>query len=119
MLAAVMRLHHLFLAAALLVSSAFADSFDCRHCEKHLLPQPIKIVAGRKYARDRRVDVLHLKLDVTPDFAKRTVSGTATMRFKPIALPLAKLELDAVDLNIVEVKAEGAKVAEHEATNEN
>ncbi|MCE2692867.1 MAG: M1 family metallopeptidase [Verrucomicrobiaceae bacterium] len=113
-----MRLHHLLLAAALLVSSAFADSFDCRHCEKHLLPQPIKLIAGRKYARDRRVDVLHLKLDVTPDFVKRTVSGTATMRFKPIALPLAKLELDAVDLNIAEVKAEGAKVAEHEVTNE-
>ncbi len=118
MLAAVMRLHHLLLAAALLASSAFADSFDCRHCEKHLLPQPIKLIAGRKYARDRRVDVLHLKLDVTPDFVKRTVSGTATMKFKPIALPLAKLELDAVDLNIVEVKAEGAKVAEHEVTNE-
>lgn len=108
------------LALALLTafSLASADSFDCRHCEKHLLPQPIKLVAGRKYARDRRIDILHLKLDVTPDFAKRTVAGTTTMRFKPIALPLAKLELDAVDLTITEVKADGAKVAEHEVTNE-
>jgi aminopeptidase N len=108
------------LALALLTafSLASADSFDCRHCEKHLLPQPTKLVAGRKYARDRRIDILHLKLDVTPDFAKRTVAGTTTMRFKPIALPLARLELDAVDLTITEVKADGAKVAEHEVTNE-
>ncbi|MBE7496776.1 MAG: M1 family metallopeptidase [Verrucomicrobiaceae bacterium] len=113
-----MRTHHAFFAVALLVSSVHADSFQCRHCEKHLLPQPIKLVAGRKYARDRRIDILHLKLDVTPDFAKRTVAGTTVMKFKPIALPLARLELDAVDLNITEVKADGAKVAEHEVTNE-
>jgi aminopeptidase N len=100
------------------VSLASADSFDCRHCDKHLLPQPLKLVAGRKYARDRRVDILHVKLDVTPDFAKRTVAGTTTLRFKPIALPLTKLELDAIDLSIAEVKAEGAKVAEHEVTND-
>jgi len=106
------------LALVTLVSLASAESFECRHCEKHLLPQPIKLVTGRKYARDRRIDILHLKLDVTPDFAKRTVAGTTTMRFKPIALPLAKLELDAVDLNITEVKADGAKVAEHEVTHE-
>ncbi|MFN0077628.1 MAG: M1 family aminopeptidase [Prosthecobacter sp.] len=113
-----MRLHHLLLVAAVLSNDVSADSFDCRHCDKQLLPQPIKLIPGRKYARDRRVDVLHLKLDVTPDFAKRTVAGTATMRFKPIALPLTKLELDAVDLQIAQITAEGAKVAEHEVTNE-
>lgn len=118
MLAPVMRTTHLLLAAALLTSSALADSFDCRHCEKQLLPQPIKILPGRKYARDRRADIQHIKLDVTPDFAKRTVAGTATIRFKPIALPLTKLELDAVDLQIAKITAEGAKVAEHEVTNE-
>ena len=101
-----------------LASLAAADSFDCRHCEKHLLPQPVKLVAGRKYARDRRIDILHLKLDVTPDFAKRTVAGTTTMTFKPIALPLGELELDAVGLDIFEVRAEGAKVAEHQVTHE-
>ncbi|MEZ5383940.1 MAG: M1 family aminopeptidase [Prosthecobacter sp.] len=101
-----------------LASLASADSFDCRHCEKHLLPQPIKLVEGRKYARDRRIDILHLKLDMTPDFAKRSVAGTTTMTFKPIALPLTELELDAVDLSIFEVSAVGAKVAEHEVTND-
>lgn len=115
MLAPVMRP---VLALLTFASLAAADSFDCRHCEKHLLPQPVKLVAGRKYARDRRIDILHLKLDVTPDFAKRTVAGTTTMKFKPIALPLERLELDAVDLSITEVKAEGAKVSEHEVTSE-
>ena len=69
----------------------------CRY-DRHLLPTPLTDKPGRKYARDRFVDILHLKLDVTPDFAKRTVSGTATLSFKPIAKPLARLELDSVGL---------------------
>jgi aminopeptidase N len=58
-----------------------------------------------KYAPSREVDVLHLKLDVTPDFRERTVAGTATLRFKPIAKPLAELRLDGVDLRVSEVTA--------------
>jgi len=97
----------------ILGSTALADSLHvCGHCAKHLLPQPLKLVPGRKYARDRRVDIQHVKLDVTPDFTKRTVAGTMTMSFKPIALPLDKLELDAVDLKIKSVLAVGAEVTE-------
>ncbi|MEO6784833.1 MAG: M1 family aminopeptidase, partial [Chthoniobacteraceae bacterium] len=73
---------------------------------------------GRKYARDRFVDILHLKLDVTPDFAKRMVSGTATLTFRPIARPLSGLELDAVGLTIDGITAQGATLAEHELTND-
>lgn len=116
MLDAIMRIPPFILAAALLTLEAAADSIDCLHCNKHLLPQPLKLIPGRKYARDRRADILHVKLDVTPDFAKRTVSGTATLRFKPIALPLEKLELDAVDLKITSITAAGAQVAEHQVT---
>jgi aminopeptidase N len=90
----------------------------CRFGDRHMLPKPLTDKPGRKYARDRRVDVLHLKLDVTPDFVKRTVAGTATLVFKPIAKPLTSLELDAVDLHIEEVTAQGANVAGHEATDE-
>ena len=113
---AIMRIHHLILAAALLTHEAGADSIECLHCAKHFLPQPLKLIPGRKYARDRRADIVHLKLDVTPDFAKRTVSGMATLRFKPVALPLDKLELDAVDLKISSITAVGAQVAEHQVT---
>lgn len=60
---------------------------------------------GFRYAPDRQVDVLHIKLDVTPDFDKRTVSGTTTITFSPIAKPLTQLRLDAADLTIHEVRS--------------
>ena len=113
-----MRIYPFILAVALLCLDAAADSTECLHCDKHFLPQPLKLIPGRKYARDRRADILHVKLDVTPDFAKRTVSGTATLRFKPIAMPLEQLELDAVDLKIASITAVGAQVAEHQVTND-
>src|SRR6187200_2685899 len=97
---------------------AVEDDLVCRYGAEHLLPKPITDKPGRKYARDRFVDVQHLKLDVTPDFAKRTVAGTATLAFKPIARPLSKLELDAIGLTIEEVTAQGAAVAEHGLTDE-
>jgi len=118
MLAAIMRIHFFILALAMLTLEAAGDSSDCLHCDKLLVPQPLKLIPGRKYARDRRADILHVKLDVTPDFAKRTVSGTATLRLKPIALPLEKLELDAVDLQITSITAAGAQVAEHQTTDD-
>jgi aminopeptidase N len=59
----------------------------------------------RKYAPDREVDIEHLTLDVTPDFQKRTVSGSATWKFKPIARPFGELKLDAVALTVSSVTA--------------
>lgn len=101
------------LLSLLISSTTLADSLHtCEHCAKHLLPAVTKLTPGRKYARDRRVDIQHLKLDVTPDFAKRSVAGTMTMTFKPIAMPLDKLELDAVDLAIADVQVTGAKLAD-------
>ncbi len=61
---------------------------------------------GRRYAPDRVVDILHLRLDVTPNFDKRTVRGTTTIRFRPIARPVRQLRLDAVDLQISDVRAD-------------
>lgn len=55
---------------------------------------------GRRYAPDRVADILHIRLDVTPDFEKRTVSGTTRIEFRPIAQPLSQLRLNAVDLTI-------------------
>ncbi len=59
----------------------------------------------RKYAPDREIDIAHLILDVTPDFKQRTVSGSATWRFKPIARPFAELKLDAIELTVASVTA--------------
>lgn len=111
-----MRFRSCLLAAALLSTSALADSLECLHCRQQAIPEPMKIVPGRKYARDRRADILHVKLDVTPDFAKRTITGTMAMRLKPIAFPMTKLELDAVDLNITKLVAVGAIIADREIT---
>ncbi len=83
-----------------------------------LFPASATDKPGRKYMRDRLAQIGHLKLDVTPDFAKRTIRGTATLTFKPIAIPLPKLELDAVGLTIVGVTAQGVTLKEHEVTEE-
>jgi len=57
----------------------------------------------RKYAPDREVEVLHLALDVTPDFKQRTVQGKATIVFKPIINPVHEIRLDGVDLSVESV----------------
>lgn len=108
------------LAFLLAASPAFAYEGEqiCRCGAAHLLPKPMNFKPGRKYARDRFVDVQHLKLDVTPDFAKRTVGGTATLVLRPITQQLSKLELDAMGLTIEEVTAQGATVAGHEVMDE-
>jgi aminopeptidase N len=62
----------------------------------------------RRYAPDRRVDVTHIKLDITPDFDRRTVAGTATLKFAPIAKPLDSLRLDGVDLHIAKIRSSHA-----------
>ena len=71
----------------------------------------------RKYAPDRRVDVLHLTIDVTPDFDARTVSGKTTIRFTPIAAPLLELRLHAVDLTLSAVEA-SVPIAAYQVTDE-
>lgn len=88
------------------------------HCDKHLLVPALHPKPGRKYARDRLVDLIHLKLDVVPDFAKRTITATAEWRFKPIARPLTKLTLDAVGLHIDSIMTVGSKVASFQSTEE-
>src|SRR6185369_17521092 len=54
----------------------------------------------RNYAPERDVKLLHLALDVTPDFKQRTIQGKATLTFKPIGKMVTELRLDAVELNV-------------------
>lgn len=60
---------------------------------------------GRKYARDREIDVRHVRLDLVPDFAERSLEGVATLTFEPIAKPLTELRLDAVDLRVEKIES--------------
>ncbi|NNE92149.1 MAG: hypothetical protein HKN23_10920 [Verrucomicrobiales bacterium] len=60
---------------------------------------------GRKYARDREIDVLHQKIEFTPNFGMRTLEGISTTTFKPIAKPLRTLKLDAVGLRVEQIES--------------
>src|SRR6266478_9220430 len=100
---------HLLLAAAVtfFATAARADSdstaTECLKSASFLAP--IDSPDNRKYAPDREVHLLHLALDVTPDFKQRTVAGKATLQFKPIVKPVREVKLDAVDLNVESVEA--------------
>jgi aminopeptidase N len=94
--------------AALFVSHALAiEHWDvCRYCrQKALDDRSSSSAPHRNYAPDRQVDVRHIKLDVTPDFDRETISGTATLRFAPISEPLVSLRLDAVNLDVKQVRS--------------
>ncbi|MBT5534165.1 M1 family metallopeptidase, partial [Candidatus Poribacteria bacterium] len=73
---------------------------------------------GRKYAPDRLIDVTLLTIDVTPDFERREIRATTTIRFRPIAEPVREIVLDAVDLGVLSVVAsheiEGHTVGEEQ-----
>src|SRR5882762_6816235 len=71
-----------------------------------------------KYAPSREIDILHLALEVTPDFKARTVSGKVTLRFKPIAKPFAELKLDGIDLAVSAVTST-EKILGWQATDKN
>ena len=73
--------------------------------------------APRQYAPAREVDITHVTINVTPDFQARTVSGTTTIRFVPIARLLTELKLDAVDLNVTSVTSE-PNIAGYSTTDE-
>ena len=59
----------------------------------------------RQYAPSREIDILHLALEVTPDFRRRTIAGQVSLRFKPLAQPVQELRLDAADLTVTNVTA--------------
>ncbi|HUF61440.1 MAG TPA: M1 family aminopeptidase [Verrucomicrobiales bacterium] len=69
---------------------------------------PVDSPDYRKYAPDRLVDIEHLRLDITPDFERRSIAGQATLTFAPIGKPLRELRLNAVDLRIAEVDSSAA-----------
>src|SRR5689334_23080631 len=93
------------------------ESLYCRQAQGLLAPSDVAV--PRQYAPSRQMDILHVALDVTPDFKARSVAGEVTLRFKPIAKPLAELKLDAVDLSIEKVAASSEKIGGWYASAEN
>lgn len=88
----------------------------CRYCGRdHSASAAASGERAAKYAPDRKVDVLHIKIDVTPDFAKRTVAGTTTLAFAPISRPVEEVTLDAEMLNVSQVRS-SAPLADYVVT---
>ncbi len=94
--------------------------FQCGHCAMmaRLHAQQLADTANGKapqnaYAPDRFVDISHLRLEVTPDFAARSLAATATLDFQPIAKPLRQWRLNATGLDIRQVTSSHAIQATH------
>ncbi len=80
-----------------------STSLECSRSARFLAPADSP--ARRQYAPDREVEVLHLALDLTPDFKHRSLEGKATLRFRPLVRPIRELRLDAVGLDVRSVTA--------------
>jgi aminopeptidase N len=93
-----------------------STTLECRKSATFLAP--IDSPDYRKYAPDREVEVLHLALDVTPDFKRRAVSGKATLQFKPIVKPVREIRLDAVDLSVEDVTST-ERIRNYQVTEDN
>jgi aminopeptidase N len=115
-----MRFTFIIFLGLMLPAMAVEQIEDCLgNCGKaHLFPMGGPAKPGRKYARDRLVDITHLALNVTPNFEARSVAGSMTMNFAPIAQALPKLELDAIELRIEKISVEGANLASWQNTDE-
>ena len=75
----------------------------CRHCAARPAGRVKASANGRHYTPDRVVDVLHVAIDVTPDFRRRTIAATTTLSFVPIARPVDSIRLHAYDLDVRKV----------------
>ncbi|MFN2461027.1 MAG: hypothetical protein ABR591_10110, partial [Candidatus Velthaea sp.] len=60
--------------------------------------------ARPQYAPDRAVDVLHIDLHLRPDIDAKTLHGVCTTTVAAIEDGVARLRLDAVDLNVESVE---------------
>jgi aminopeptidase N len=103
---------------SLYITTGRAETENVIECKKSAsFLAPIDSSDYRKYAPDREVEVLHLALDVTPDFKQRTVEGTVILKFKALSKPVRELKLDAVDLTVHSVTST-EKIQGYDVTDE-
>ena len=68
------------------------------------------------YARDRDFDVQHVKLDISVDPEKKKLEGAVHITLTPIVDNVTRLEFDAVDLDIADVRLSQGKISSFENT---
>ena len=101
------------------LSATHAEEIVCRYCQQGAqqgMPLGLELDGKYHFAPDRLVDVLHIKIDVTPNFSRRTVTGTTSITASPIAKPVTLLRLDAKDIQVSEVRCDQAKVTDFVST---
>lgn len=91
----------LWLTSGRLLAEEEAAILHCYKTSSFLAPRQEK--GTRQYAPDRDFVPVHVAIDVTPDFQKRSIQGTTTLRFKANVQPARQLRLDAVDLRVQQV----------------
>ncbi len=75
----------------------------CRYCAGRPKGRVKASPNGRHYTPDRVVDMLHVAIDVTPNFRRRTIVATTTLKFVPIARPVDSIQLHAYDLDVQQI----------------
>ncbi len=75
-------------------------------------PKPFAIPGDTAhYARDRVVDVEHIKLDIDIDMDRQRIKGVARTTFRPINDGALHVEFDAVEMEIESVQIQGRRTA--------
>ena len=111
------RLFTVLISLLFLLPACFGEEREAI-CHQHFAaPIPFDRSEARKYAPSREVDLLHLMIDVTPNFQERTIAAQCMIRFKPLMKPLSELQLDAVDLSVNKVDS-SAKLVGYQNTGE-
>ncbi len=79
-------------------------------------PHPFSLESATlHYAEDRPVLARHLALDLSLDFARLSISGTATHTLE-VVRPVKRLTFDAVDLEVTKVEVDGKPAAFDDAS---
>ncbi len=63
------------------------------------------------YARDRNVDIRHVKLELNVNPEKKVLEGTVSIDLTPIVDNVTRLQFDAVELDVKDVKLNGRQVS--------
>ncbi len=74
--------------------------------------------ARNHYARDRKFDVRHIKLDISLDFERNAVYGKSTITLSALSENLGNIEIDAADMSIESVKDVSGRNLNYEYTGE-
>lgn len=84
-----------------LLDSHLSELLSLRNDEKR---EPFELPGTEpQYAPDRKVDVTHIKLDLTFEIENKTMHGTAEISFTTIQGHLHRVTLDAAEMEILKV----------------